>query len=155
MATEAFVHAPLGSPRSFRLLELLPSRSFNSTVSCQILEADLDDDHPQYEALSYAWGTPTPGPSVSIGKKAVPVTANCLEALKHLRLGLRPRLLWIDAICIDQGKGDKSTHERSHQVELMGEIYSKAQTVLVWLGASESKAARKIRRRRLLASTLR
>jgi hypothetical protein len=41
-----------------------------------------------------------------------------------------PRYFWIDALCIDQD----NTSERSHQVQLMGEIYSQADWVLVWLG---------------------
>jgi hypothetical protein len=38
--------------------------------------------------------------------------------------------MWVDSICIDQD----SLIERNHQVRLMGEIYEKATTVLVWLG---------------------
>jgi hypothetical protein len=38
--------------------------------------------------------------------------------------------LWIDALCIDQTK----VRERNHQVALMGEIYSHAEGVIVWLG---------------------
>jgi hypothetical protein len=40
------------------------------------------------------------------------------------------RYFWIDALCIDQD----NTPERSHQVQLMGEIYSQAEGALVWLG---------------------
>ncbi|KAK3986211.1 heterokaryon incompatibility, partial [Cladorrhinum sp. PSN332] len=45
---------------------------------------------------------------------------------------MRPRgeLLWIDTVCIDQG----NTKERNHQVSMMRDIYSIAQTVYVWLG---------------------
>lgn len=37
---------------------------------------------------------------------------------------------WIDAICISQ----KSEGERNHQVNMMGDIFSAAAYVLVWLG---------------------
>ncbi|KAJ9604268.1 hypothetical protein H2200_011102 [Cladophialophora chaetospira] len=37
---------------------------------------------------------------------------------------------WIDAICIDQ----QSIRERNHQVQQMGQIYSGASEVIVWLG---------------------
>lgn len=79
-ASQAFVHKPLSSPRPFRVLELLPSRDFDSTVSCEIREASLDD-HVKYEALSYVWGAPTPGFAVSVGDKTLAVMPNCLEAL--------------------------------------------------------------------------
>lgn len=39
-------------------------------------------------------------------------------------------MLWIDAICIDQG----SINERNHQVAFMGEIYRNCQNVVIWLG---------------------
>lgn len=40
------------------------------------------------------------------------------------------RILWIDAICINQSDDD----EKSHQVAMMGDIYGKAATGLLWLG---------------------
>lgn len=39
-------------------------------------------------------------------------------------------MLWADAICIDQGNLD----ERKRQVGLMDYIYTRASTVLIWLG---------------------
>ncbi|KAK0622634.1 heterokaryon incompatibility protein-domain-containing protein [Immersiella caudata] len=46
---------------------------------------------------------------------------------------LRKRPLWIDAFCINQS----DPKERQHQVLLMDKIYSRAQSVLVWLGETE------------------
>lgn len=43
-------------------------------------------------------------------------------------------LIWIDAICIEQA----NTQERSHQVRMMGDIYSNAETVLIWLGDADA-----------------
>lgn len=148
-ASQAFVHKPLSSPRSFRVLELLPSRDFDSTVSCEIREASLDD-HVKYEALSYVWGAPTPGFAVSVGDKTLAVTPNCLEALRHLRPRHRRRALWVDAICIDQRKNDQGTRDRNHQVPLMGKVYSEARMVLVWFGAPGSTTSRAFRRLKLI-----
>jgi hypothetical protein len=39
-------------------------------------------------------------------------------------------MLWADAICIDQG----NLEERKRQVGLMDYIYTRASTVLIWLG---------------------
>jgi hypothetical protein len=39
-------------------------------------------------------------------------------------------LIWIDYLCINQG----NVEERTHQVALMSSIYSKAKTVIIWLG---------------------
>ena len=51
-------------------------------------------------------------------------------ALRRLRDPAVSRILWIDAICINQS--DKN--EKSHQVAMMGEIYSSCQKAIVWLG---------------------
>ncbi|KAF2188886.1 hypothetical protein K469DRAFT_529478, partial [Zopfia rhizophila CBS 207.26] len=47
------------------------------------------------------------------------VTANYYHALTRLRRQTMPRLLWADAICIDQTKES----ERNHHARLMSRIY--------------------------------
>lgn len=139
-----YVHKPLTSSRSFRILELLPSRDLDSTVSCEIREACLND-HVKYEALSYVWGAKKPGHYVSVGTETLEVTQNCLIALRYLRCRFRRRVLWVDAICIDQRESQPSIRERNHQVELMGKIYSEAHTVLVWLCPYDKSITRSMR----------
>jgi hypothetical protein len=59
------------------------------------------------------------------------IQGNLYDALYDLRpTGNMPRMLWADAICIDQG----NLEERKRQVGLMDYIYSRASTVLIWLG---------------------
>jgi hypothetical protein len=43
------------------------------------------------------------------------------------------RIIWTDAVCVDQS----NTRERSHQVSIMGKIFKEAERVLVWLGNDE------------------
>ena len=63
------------------------------------------------------------------------VTENLMVALRHLRSSNTLRIIWIDAICINQA----STLEKSVEVARMGSIYSKAAQTIVWLGpASET-----------------
>ena len=45
----------------------------------------------------------------------------------------KARLLWADAICIDQS----NLRERGEQVQLMRSIYQQAKEVLVWLGPED------------------
>lgn len=59
----------------------------------------------------------------------LPVTQNLESALRHLR-NTRRRVLWIDALSINQG----DFAERSEQVMRMGIIFSQAKNVCVWLG---------------------
>jgi hypothetical protein len=58
------------------------------------------------------------------------ITSNCFAALRRLRYEDKTRVMWIDAICIEQS----SKSERSHQITLMTQIYSRAAEVVVYLG---------------------
>lgn len=115
----------------------------DSPLLCRLITTRFDED-PVYEALSYVWG-PTDHPGcVILDGQAKSITSNLWSALTHLRKydqrhrqgdqDIKPRRLWIDAICINQD----DVLERNHQVQHMGRIYSRAAMVLVWLGpASE------------------
>jgi hypothetical protein len=94
-------------------------------------------DSPEYEALSYVWGhVSAPSSDIVFNGTHFHVTENLAIALRHLRLPDKPRKLWIDALCINQS----NVSERNKQVELMGEIYSIAKLVLVWLGEGEESS---------------
>lgn len=58
------------------------------------------------------------------------ITANLFEALRQVRHANHQRRLWTDAICINQ----RDVEEKGVQVNMMGEVYSKAQRVLVCFG---------------------
>jgi hypothetical protein len=124
------MYQPLDQPDSIRLLRLLPSTSFGSEIHCELFTCSLSKA-PKYEALSYTWGGPVFSASLSTSYGTLKITQHLASALQ----GLRPksgdaRLLWIDAICIDQQSG----FERDRQVCLMAEIYRKATEVIVWHG---------------------
>lgn len=55
-------------------------------------------------------------------------------SLRYLRETDSRRILWVDAICINQ----KDFNERGHQVGIMRDIYSKAPQVLIWLGEAST-----------------
>jgi hypothetical protein len=78
------------------------------------------------------------------------VTKNLATALLYLRLSDRPRVLWIDAICIDQ----QNLPERSHQVKRMRIIFESAQRVIAWLGSEGDNSAHALKTLDLLASQL-
>ncbi|KAG4425042.1 hypothetical protein IFR04_001812 [Cadophora malorum] len=58
------------------------------------------------------------------------VRENLWQALFHLRVKDSNRVLWIDAICINQA----DEGERNHQVMQTGQSFSRASRVLAWLG---------------------
>lgn len=125
-----FKHKPIDlEGHIFRLLRVLKGSSGN--VRCEIFDAYLGDRGAvKYEALSYTWGGLSKAYDVEVNGRTMAVTHNLLSALLSLRSSHQDRILWIDAICIDQDN-DK---ERGHQVRQMGSIYAKAEQVLVWLG---------------------
>jgi Heterokaryon incompatibility protein (HET) len=55
------------------------------------------------------------------------ITPNCDSALRQLRHEQEVRKFWVDSICIDQ----TSHEERNLPVALMGEIYKRAEQVVV------------------------
>jgi hypothetical protein len=95
-------------------------------------------DHvPAFEAVSYTWGSPENPIDVFVAHSSgtvriLSVTKNLGEALPYLRYKDSDRVLWIDAICVNQ----QALEERSHQVQPMAEIYSKTVRVVAWLGVS-------------------
>ncbi|KAF1357514.1 HET-domain-containing protein, partial [Lizonia empirigonia] len=121
---------------SIRLLELLPS-DLDDELECRLVETPLHDI-TTFEALSYVWGDPAIREPIKCNGQAMTITTNLAQALRRLRLSRAhdhstgiSRVLWADAICINQ----EDVIERGHQVQLMREIYTKATGVIVWLGA--------------------
>jgi hypothetical protein len=88
-------------------------------------------EQPAFTALSYVWGAyaPTPDQILCDGAR-VAVTSNCHSALRHLRRKLGHFTIWVDAICINQ----EDITEKEQQIPLMGDVYSKADSVFIWLG---------------------
>ena len=73
------------------------------------------------------------------------VRRNLYTALLHLRFRDIPRIIWVDAVCINQ-KDDK---EKEHQIQCMVEIYAKASRVIVWLGEAQDHSERALEAIRL------
>jgi len=118
----------LTSTRQFRLLLLEPYRNPKEAIRCNLVTTSLDSD-PKYEALSYTWGEPVDDCEIIVNSVTLAVRRNLWQALYHLR-GAESRTLWIDALCINQ----KNIPERNEQVQMMRQIYERAQRVVIWLG---------------------
>ncbi|CAN9182339.1 unnamed protein product [Alternaria alternata] len=111
-----------------RLLEVLPG-CYDDVIKIKLYAKNLNDK-PTYEALSYAWGTIPSSNRAIINGCPVPVRESLDLALRRLRNPYQSRILWIDALCINQS----DTRERSHQVQHMATIYKSATGVVIWLG---------------------
>jgi hypothetical protein len=69
-------------------------------------------------------------PCIICNGRERPIGRNLFEALQSLRYIDETRVLWVDALCINQS----DSHEKTDQVKVMVEIYENASRTLVWLG---------------------
>ncbi|WYZ43194.1 hypothetical protein EsH8_VI_000893 [Colletotrichum jinshuiense] len=128
---EPFRYEPLNLDRpAIRLLRLVQGEG--NRIICDVFQAYLDDSDGilPYEALSYTWGIPDLSFHIELNGKRLGITNNLYTALRQLRSDDQDRILWVDAVCIDQS----NPKERGHQVQQMGYIYRQAERVLFWLG---------------------
>lgn len=94
-----------------------------------------DKPSPAFEAVSYVWGVPDFNRAMVSPAGVIWLTPNLEYALKAVRLPDCVRVLWADAVCINQC----DIEERGRQVQMMGWIYRSAEQVLVWLGTDPQR----------------
>lgn len=135
----AVYEPPDSASNQLRLLVVEPGRD-NDPVCCSLFIDSLDAElRTAYETGSYCCGDATQESRISVKGKQVYVPFTSQMAIERMRFFHRERILWIDAICIDQS----NMGERSHQVAMMGWIYRKGDANLIYLGSdSEGKAGR-------------
>lgn len=151
-----YKYNPFDSANSkFRLVDLLPG-SEGDELRCRIYTVRLlEKSYLRYEAVSYAWGSALKSARIKVlGRDhridELPITHSLAEALPYLRRQKESRLLWIDAICIDQG----NLTERSDQVSLMGRIFSLADRCIAWLGLEIFDTGLAVEKLEYIASTI-
>lgn len=88
---------------------------------------------PTYEALSYTWGDPKDTEPITVNNQTMRVTKNLNIALLALRKENEDRMMWIDALCIDQ----TNLQGRDEQINRMLAIYQRATRTIAWLGESD------------------
>ncbi|KAF2108132.1 heterokaryon incompatibility protein-domain-containing protein, partial [Lophiotrema nucula] len=124
------IYQPLPDPErgaTTRVLRIHAGRR-RERMLCSLVPAPIADT--EYEALSYAWGTSLVPHKIIVDGAPFYVTSNLYSALYELRQMERDRIIWIDAVCINQS----DNIEKSTQVQMMRSIYSKASKTIVWLG---------------------
>lgn len=127
----SYYYRPL-PPGHIRLLRLHPNQDEHAPIQCELIHYPLSGSRKGthlYEALSYYWGPPEKTRVVFTQAGSLHVTENLHAALRRLRDSLLERIIWADAICIDQ----EDAEEKGCQVQLMAEIYARASRVIVWL----------------------
>lgn len=141
IAIPEFTYSSLPSESHTRMIRLLPNEDKNAPIQCELFDYNLlqsgDKEH-LYEALSYVWGSPDRSRSIIIGGYMLHVTESLYAALLHLRGRQLDRILWVDAISINQDNDS----EKSKQIPLMRMIYAQARRVVVWLGEAHDYGER-------------
>ncbi|KAF2030840.1 hypothetical protein EK21DRAFT_43561, partial [Setomelanomma holmii] len=100
------------------------------------LETYTYNERPEYETVSYMWGgengDSTPCRPIFIGKywAVLLQSQNCWSMLRFVRPWRGMRMIWIDALCINQS----NLEERAVQVARMRQIYVDGDRVVVYLG---------------------
>ncbi|KAN0114672.1 HET domain containing protein [Hyaloscypha variabilis] len=93
---------------------------------------------PEFEALSYVWGDPLITRPIQLNGQPFQVTENLEAALRRLRHIDRVRIMWIDAICINQ----RDSREQEHQIGLMRDIFGRCARCVIWLGEEDDETER-------------
>jgi hypothetical protein len=130
-----FPYEPLMPDKdAIRLVDLYPSTR-DGIVNLKFRDALLSDT-PYYYALSYEWGSRDDEEVVLVDGYPMKVRRNLHAFLQQAsRLDII-QTLWIDFICINQDDID----ERDRQVQMMGDIYQTATSVVVWLGPDAAES---------------
>ncbi|KAI6088180.1 heterokaryon incompatibility protein-domain-containing protein [Hypoxylon rubiginosum] len=110
-----------------RLVRINPGNDSHK-IECELITENIA--RADFDALSYVWGISIFPCKIKVNGSDFYVTYNLVSALRKLRRPDRHRVVWIDALCINQS----DDVEKSSQVRLMKTIYSKASEVIVWLG---------------------
>lgn len=119
----------------FRLIYLTESEDISAPIHIQLEEYSFRD-HPEYETVSYVWGgeegDSTLCKPVYVGRywDVILTTKNCSALLYYLRSQKVCRVIWLDAICINQA----DNVEKPAQISRMGDIYARCERVVAYLG---------------------
>lgn len=129
----AFQYRPLDiAQKEIRLLEIVPDTTYaiSGLVECRLRHVSLAEEPVQaYEAISYCWGDSNNKAEILLEGSSAAVPASAEEVLRRLRKPKESRLVWIDAVCINQN----DIQERCSQIVLMTDIYHNSTRCMAYL----------------------
>ncbi|KAK5694288.1 hypothetical protein LTR97_009910 [Elasticomyces elasticus] len=132
------------SRTEIRLLVLKKAAQVCDDIHCELRVVSLAKrPRPIYNTISYVWGDERERRMIYLNGRRTPTIANAEQVLRRFRLIDRDRMLWLDALCINQG----DLSERGEQVALMKDVYTGSSHNLIWLGEDDgfmAQAAPKI-----------
>lgn len=146
---ERYQYEPLIAEDSVRIVALEPSDDFSAPLHCSLTQRRRavqphSPDDCIYSAVSYTWGDLELSHRLFVrlhdhSWAYIRITETVDSLLRYLRVPYKARLLWIDAICLNQ----QDETEKTQQIPRMGRIYSDAERVHIWLGDNEIEEAQR------------
>ncbi|CAG9982216.1 unnamed protein product [Clonostachys byssicola] len=133
---ESYTFALSLTTKEIRLLTVQPATNITDKLDVSWRISNLDDKEIKFSALSYCWGAPLDTVEMMVSsdlepeKRTFDINPTVDLALRRLRRSDQVLHIWIDSICINQ----EDHEERSRQVALMRDIFSRAERVHIWLG---------------------
>jgi hypothetical protein len=130
------IYGPTLGADEFRLVCIPAAEKDEDTIIHVSLEIYNQTNCPEYEAVSYTWGGENGDYAlcrpIFVGPywDVVLQSQNCWDMLRFVRLWRGIRMVWVDALCINQS----NVRERGAQVAKMGEIYEQCSRAIVYLG---------------------
>ena len=122
---EILAHEPLDvSRREIRLLRI--EANLSGELQCRLHHFELGH-LPRFRCLSYMWGSDRQRSTIAVDGCGFQARENLYAFLELYKDRHLSEYIWIDSVCIDQS----NAAERSSQVQLIGEIYSGADEVLI------------------------
>lgn len=138
MSTSPRRYTPLNTATAEIRVMLIDQTSELSEIVCTLQTIPLASASPFY-ALSYVWGDGNDMQVIKLDGERVKTRKNLCDFIRSLRVAIQgPIKIWVDYLCINQDDLD----ERAAQVAMMGQIYSRADSVYAWLGPSTADAER-------------
>ncbi|KAK7962398.1 uncharacterized protein PG986_003223 [Apiospora aurea] len=139
------------SSKQIRLISIAPG-SFDDPLLCTLKSHTTPIHEQDFEALSYCWGDLQDTVTITLrhdhpksgqedsehqgnDEQSFNITKSLNLALRHLRYPDQERVIWIDALCINQG----SIRERNYAIPFMVDVYRCASCVVVFLGEENKK----------------
>lgn len=137
-----YKHQPLVGQTEQRFILFDTSRPTNDEIRVKIVHKSLSVfnlTNNGFIAASYVWGPPSEEHRILIDEKEfLHVTENCFKMLQRFRDLAKGRLLWVDAISINQ----TDIEEKSKVVTQMATIYESAVEVFAYIGEEIEGTAR-------------
>lgn len=101
----------------------------------------VDPRKSKYIALSYTWDldetdSALHSQTILVGGTNVSIKPNLYNALCQIRDSQSDVPIFVDALCIDL----VNNQERADYIEIMGHIYARAASVIVWLGKKDKES---------------